>query len=127
LPNSFDNIKPDPAYADRPNELGATPAIWYSCNAEGENDHYTRPGIFYPGVLSAQDKKNLVSNIVGAMSGITSPKKSEITNRQLCHFFRADIGMGMAIAQGLGINPEEAMPKQHTPKKQQRYNTKKDR
>ena len=50
------------------------------------------------------------------MSGITSPKKSEITNRQLGHFFRADIGLGMAIVQGLGINPDEAMPKQHAPK-----------
>lgn len=59
--------------------------------------------------------RGLVSNIVGAMSGITGPKKSEITNRQLCHFFRADIGLGMAIAQGLGINAEEAMPKQHAP------------
>jgi hypothetical protein len=31
----------------------------------------------------------------------------------LYHFFRADIGLGMAI-EGLGINPEEAMPKQHS-------------
>jgi len=63
-----------------------------------------------------RDPAVLFSNIVGAMSGITSPKKSEITNRQLGHFFRADIGLGMAIVQGLGINPDEAMPKQHAPK-----------
>jgi catalase len=36
---------------------------------------------------------------------------NKIINRQLCHFFRADIGLGIAIAQGLGVNPEEAMPK----------------
>ena len=58
-------------------------------------------------------KKNLVSNIVGAMSGIAGPKKSEIINRQLCHFFRADIGLGMAIAQAMGVNIEQAMPRQH--------------
>ena len=43
----------------------------------------------------------------------SGPKKNEIVNRQLCHFFRADIGLGMAIAQGLGVNVEQAMPKQH--------------
>lgn len=48
------------------------------------------------------------------MKGITGPKKDEIINRQLCHFFRADIGLGMAIAQALGVVVEEAMPKQHT-------------
>ena len=47
------------------------------------------------------------------MRGIDGPKKGEIINRQLCHFFRADIGLGMAIAQALGVNPEEAMPKKH--------------
>ncbi len=47
------------------------------------------------------------------MSGISGPKKDEIVNRQLCHFFRADIGLGMAIATALGVNPETAMPKQH--------------
>ena len=40
------------------------------------------------------------------MSGISGPKKDEIINRQLCHFFRADIGLGMAIAKGLGLDME---------------------
>jgi catalase len=63
--------------------------------------------------LSDYDKKELVKNISGAMSGISGPKKDEITNRQLCHFFRADIGLGIAVATALGINPEKAMPEQH--------------
>ena len=46
------------------------------------------------------------------MSQIIGPKKEEIVNRQLCHFFRADIGLGMAIAGQLGINPENAMPRE---------------
>ena len=116
FPNNIDNIKHDEAYAGKPMELDTVHADWYSRNAEGENDHYTQPGIFYREVLSAQDKKNLVSNIVGAMSGISSPKKADIVNRQLCHFFRADIGLGMAIAQGLGVNPEDSMPKEHSKK-----------
>jgi catalase len=109
FPNSFDEVKPDMAYKETPMELDSNVADWYDRNAEGENDHYTQPGIFYREVLSGQDKKNLVSNIVGAMSGISGAKKSEIINRQLCHFFRADIGLGMAIAQGLGVTIDESI------------------
>ncbi|MGC4058881.1 MAG: catalase-related domain-containing protein [Chitinophagaceae bacterium] len=82
-------------------------ADWYDRNGPGEDDHYSQPGIFYREVLSAEDKKHLVGNIVGAMSGIDGPKRMEIINRQLCHFFRADIGLGMAIAQGLGVTIDE--------------------
>lgn len=38
------------------------------------------------------------------MSGISGEKRDEIINRQLCHFFRANIDLGMKIAQGLQIN-----------------------
>lgn len=114
FPNSFDNIKPDESYKQPAWQLDANVADWYSRNAEGENDHYTQPGIFYRDVLNEQDKKNLVSNIVGAMKGIDGPKKGEIINRQLCHFFRADIHLGMAIATGLNVNIEDAMPKEHS-------------
>ncbi|MFM9908772.1 MAG: catalase [Chitinophagaceae bacterium] len=114
FPNSFDSIKPDETSKQPAWDLGTVVADWYNRNAEGENDHFTQPGIFWREVLSDSDKKNLVSNVVGAMKGIDGPKKSDIINRQLCHFFRADIGLGMAIAQGLGVNPEQAMPKQHS-------------
>jgi len=114
FPNSFDNINADETYKQPAWVLDNNIANWYDRNAEGENDHYTQPGIFYREVLSPQDKKNLVSNIAGAMKGITGPKKNEIINRQLCHFFRADIGLGMAIAQALGVDVEEAIPQQHT-------------
>ena len=102
--NSFDNIKPDESYKQPAWELDTNVANWYDRNAEGENDHYTQPGIFYREVLKDQDKKNLVSNIVGAMSGISGPMKDTIVNRQLCHFFRADIGLGMADRKSTRLN-----------------------
>jgi catalase len=108
FPNSFDDIKPDESYKALPLELDTNIADHYNRNAEGENDHYTQPGIFYREVLGESDKKSLINNIVGAMKGISGPKKAEIVNRQLCHFFRADIGLGMAIALGLGVNVEES-------------------
>ncbi len=109
FPNSFDNIVPDEKYREHPIELDSMVADHYNRNAEGENDHYTQPGIFYREVLTTQNKKNLVSNIYAAMSGITGPKRAEIINRQLCHFFRVDMGLGMAVAQALGVNIEDSM------------------
>ena len=66
--------------------------------------------------MTPEAKANTIRNIVGAMSGIASPKKAEITNRQLCHWFRADVQLGMGIASGLGLSMDslnELMPKQH--------------
>ena len=112
FPNSFDDIKPDASYIAPPEILDSNIADWYDRNGEGENDHYTQPGIFFREVLGDEDKKHLISNIVGAMSGIDGPKRDLIVNRQLCHFFRADIQLGMAIAQGLGINLADVMPQE---------------
>jgi len=41
---------------------------------------------------------------VEAMSGISGPKKDEILNRQLSHWFRASTKLGMGIAEGLGLD-----------------------
>lgn len=103
FPNSFDNIKADESYKERAQNLGNVVADWYDRNAEGENDHYTQPGDLFR-LLSPEEKKSMISNIVGSMSGISGPKRLEIINRQLCHFFRADISMGLGIAQGLGVD-----------------------
>jgi catalase len=109
FPNSFDSVRPDAAYRGVPEEIEGGVADWFDRNGVGENDHYTQPGIFWRDVLSAEDKQHLVSNVLGAMSGISGPKRGDIINRQLCHFFRADIGLGMAIAQGLGLDMSELM------------------
>lgn len=111
FPNSFDDITPDESYKQPAMQLDSHTADWYDRNGPGDNDHYTQPGILFRKTMTDAERKNTVSNIVGAMSGITGEKKSEIINRQLCHFFRADIGLGMAIAQGLGITIDEKMMK----------------
>ena len=59
--------------------------------------------------MNDYDRHNLVSNIVGAMSGIEGPKKELIINRQLCHFFRADHRLGTAVAKGLGVDVDKVM------------------
>jgi catalase len=45
------------------------------------------------------------------MMGIVGEKKGEIIDRQLCHFFRMDMRLGMAVAKGLGITIDEKMMK----------------
>ena len=122
FPNSFDSVRPDPAYKQPPFELDGLMADHYDRNAQGDNDHYTQPGIFYREVLKEDERKDLVQNIVNAMKGINGPKKDEITNRQLCHFFRADIGLGMAIAQGLGLDMNSISPIHNTPKAKETVN-----
>jgi catalase len=104
FPNSFDSIKADESYKEPAQNLGHNVvADWYDRNAEGENDHYTQPGDLFR-LMAPEEKKNTISNIVGAMQGIDGPKRAEIINRQLCHFFRADIGLGLGVAQGLGVD-----------------------
>ncbi len=110
FPNSFDNIVVDESYKEPAWELENNVAGWYNRNAEGENDHYTQPGNLFR-LLVPEQQQNLISNIVGAMSGIEGPKKDEIINRQLCHWFRADPRLGMGVAQGLGVHVDPSMIK----------------
>jgi catalase len=104
FPNSFDHIVHDEDYK-RPAEIvTSNVADSFDRNGEGENDHYTQPGIFFREVLSAEEKSSLIDNIVNAMKGITGPKAMDIINRQLCHFFRADMNLGMGVSRGLEID-----------------------
>lgn len=107
-PNSFDNIQTDSSYREPAIQLDSILADRYDRNAEGENDHYTQPGNLFR-LLSQQDKESTINNIVGAMNGIDGPKREEIINRQLCHWFRADVHLGMAIAKGLNIQIDPSL------------------
>lgn len=103
-PNSFDDIVADPAYKEPAMFLGKdVVADRFDRNAQGQDDHYSQPGNLYR-LMSDQDKTNTVNNIVEAMSGIGSEKRDEIIARQLCHWFRADLDLGMRVAKGLNFD-----------------------
>ena len=108
-PNSFDDIYADESYKEMPMVLDSNVADWFDRNGEGDNDHYTQPGLLFTKAMNDYDRHNLVSNIAGAMSGISGPKKDTIINRQLCHFFRADQKLGMAIAKALNVDVDAVM------------------
>ena len=83
----------------------------FEWNDKIDSDHYTHLGILFRETMSEQDRKNTASNIINSMSAISGDKKNDLINRQLCHFFRIDIGLGMAVAKGLGITIDENMMK----------------
>ena len=117
-PNSFDDIHADERYKESPIELDSTVADWYDRNGAHDNDHYTQPGWLFNKAMNDYDRHNLASNIVGAMSGITGTNRDLIVNRQLCHFFRADVKLGTAVAKGLGVNVETILSElKHEPVK----------
>ncbi|OYU94582.1 MAG: catalase [Bacteroidetes bacterium B1(2017)] len=103
FPNSFDEIIVDETSKKPAMELDSTEANWFDRNGPGDNDHYTQAGILFTKVMSENERKNTIANIVDSMSGIIGEKKNEIINRQLCHFYRMDKAIGADIAKGLGI------------------------
>jgi catalase len=98
----------DESYTEPAMQLESSTADWFDTN-KNDSDHYSQPGDLYRKVMNEQEKQNTVANIISAMSGITGERKADIINRQLCHFFRADIGLGMAIANGLGVDVTNTM------------------
>src|ERR1035437_7781976 len=110
-PNSFDDIVADESYKEPSMQLDqiteqSNVADWFDRN-ENDDDHFTQPGMLYRNAMNEQDRIHLISNIVSSMKDIVGEKKDEIMNRQLCHFFRADMQLGMAVAKGLGIVLDE--------------------
>ena len=107
-PNSFDEIKPDADYKNFEYDLDATKVAHFNRN-ENDDDHYTQPGLLYTKAMTQENREALIQNIIGSMNQIGGPKKDEIINRQLCHFFRANIELGMKIAMGLQVNIDANM------------------
>ncbi|MBW6480713.1 MAG: catalase [Bacteroidales bacterium] len=103
FPNSFDNIVTDKNYKEPSMKLDSDIADYYDRN-EKDDDHFTQPGDLFRKVMNEKEKANTISNIIGAMSGITGPEKDNIIHRQLSHFYKADKELAMNIAKGLKFN-----------------------
>ncbi len=108
FPNSFDDVKSNADYHSFEYDLDSTKVAHFNRN-ENDDDHYTQPGLLYTKAMDEAARNNLICNIVQSMNGISGSKRMEIINRQLCHFFRANLELGMKVAQGLQINIDSAM------------------
>lgn len=110
FPNSFDSIQVDESYREPSEQLESTIADWYDRNSKiGGNDHYSQPRALFREVMTKEEQDNTISNVIGAMGGISGPKRNLIVNRQLCHWFRMDEDFGRRVAEGLGVNVDAVM------------------
>ena len=103
FPNSFGSVLPDAQYKALDYEIDSNHVAFFNRN-ENDDDHYTQAGLLYTKAMNTEAREKLIHNIVAHMRKIDGPKREEIINRQLCHFFRANIELGMKVALGLQIN-----------------------
>lgn len=113
FPNSFDQSFEDKSYAEPAIPLYSDAADHFDRNAN-DDDHFTQPGDLFR-LLDDKEKEDMINNIVSSMSGVEGSKRDTIILRQLCHWFRADVSLGTALAQGLGISMEDLAA--HMPQK----------
>lgn len=102
FPNSFDDIEADPAYKEPPLKTDGDIADIYNRN-QNDDDHFTQPGWLFRKVMTDQERTNTVSNFVASMSGISGPKRDEIIQRQLAHFYKVDKELAVNVANGLNV------------------------
>jgi catalase len=101
-PNSFDGIVADNSYKEPAMKLDSNIADTFNRN-ENDDDHYSQPGTLFRKVMTDAEKQNTINNFVGALKGITGPKKNEIILRQLDHFYKADKVLALTVAKELKI------------------------
>jgi catalase len=63
-------------------------------------------------VLTDTERQHLIRNIVASMQGITGPQRDAIMARQLCHFCRADMHLGLSVAAALGVELDRLLPQE---------------
>ena len=96
-PNSFGGPEPDIQTAEPFYEVSGKVARQPYTHP---NDDFVQPGNLYRKVMTDQDRKNLVGNIVSHLCNA----KKEIQIRQAKIFYKADTEYGQRIADGLNIN-----------------------
>lgn len=99
------NYEPN-SYADAPKQAPqyAEPALALSGAADRydhreDTDYYSHAGALFR-LMNDEQKALLTGNIAGAMAGVSS----DVVQRQLQHFFKADPAYGEAIAKALGVS-----------------------
>ena len=96
-PNSLDGApRPDPTFSEPAWALGDTTVDRY--NSREGHDDYTQVGNLYR-LMSEEERARLVSNISGALGNC----RSEIVERQLAHFDKADEDYGRRVREALSV------------------------
>ncbi|MFC1477397.1 catalase [candidate division KSB1 bacterium] len=99
-PSNFDVPTESPEFREPPLRISGD-ADRYDYDTDINSD--TRQAGDLYRLMPPEEKKDLVNNIIGAMTGV--PKNIQIL--QLGHFYMADAEYGSQIAEGLGISVDE--------------------
>jgi catalase len=99
-PNSFGGPEPDLSFSEPPFEVSGQAGRY---PFSYPNDDFVQAGNIYRQVLTDQDRKNLVGNIVDHLGGA----QKRVQLRQTALFFKADPEYGRRVAEGLGLEPAE--------------------
>lgn len=101
-PNSFGGPVEDPKYRETPFKVDGLVADRYD-HRKG-NDDYTQAGNLFR-LMKADERARLIGNIVDGMGSV--PRRIQLL--QISHFYKADPEYGRGVAEGLGINIEDAL------------------
>ncbi len=99
-PNSFGGPEPDPTAEEPPFEASGLAARHPYTHP---NDDFVQAGNLYRDVMTDQDRKNLIDNIVDHLG--RAQKRIQV--RQTSLFFKADPDYGRRVAEGLGLDVKE--------------------
>ncbi|MBW2560242.1 MAG: catalase [Deltaproteobacteria bacterium] len=91
-PNSFDGPAPDPGSEEPPFEVTGQAARHEYAHP---NDDFVQPGNLYRDVMTGEDRKHLVGNIVSHLGGA----QKRIQLRQTALFYKADSDYGLRVAE----------------------------
>ncbi|MEI8183406.1 MAG: catalase [Desulfomonile sp.] len=99
-PNSFGGVAPDHEATEPTFEVQGHAGRHAYQHA---NDDFVQAGNLYRKVMTDQDRKNLINNILGHLGGA----QRRIQLRQTALFFKADPDYGKRIAEGLALDTRE--------------------
>lgn len=94
-PNSFGGPTEDPTFVEPPLKISGDAARY---NHREGNDDYTQAGDLFR-LLTPDEKQRLIENLVGTLKNVPQ----FIQERQVQHFYKADLAYGEGVARGLGL------------------------
>lgn len=98
FPNSFNGPAPKAEYKEAPFEVKGVVGRYGNVHP---NDDFVQAGDLYRKVLTAAERTRLISNIAGAMKGVT---REDIKIRAIRNYYRADSEFGTRLAQAVGVD-----------------------
>jgi catalase len=103
-PNSYGGPEADPSKSDPGWLVEAGEMVRHAYTLHAEDNDFIQPGMLYRDVMSPTDRDHLVSNIVGAMSGV----EPLVLVRAINHWREVDPDLGARLAQGVGLGTRGA-------------------